>query len=200
TAPSGLIATAASSSQINLVWTDNSTNEANFHVDRCQGSGCSSFTQIAQLPAGTTSYSSTGLSASTTYNFRVRATNVTDSTASNADEATTHAQSPATSMHVGGLSGDGVKAGGPNWFAQVTILVHDNNGNPVANATANGAWSNGATGAASCLTNGSGTCTVNSPTVHNRVGSVTFTVNGITHSALTYNAGDNVQTSIVVAK
>ena len=33
-APSSLTATAASSSQINLAWTDNSTNETGFKVER----------------------------------------------------------------------------------------------------------------------------------------------------------------------
>jgi hypothetical protein len=199
-APSGMTATAVSSSQINLSWTDNSTNEANFHVDRCEGSGCTPATTIATLPAGTVSYSNTGLAASTTYTYRVRAANATASTASNTTEATTPSQSTASTMHVGSLSGTGVKVSGPNWQARVTILVRDNNGSPVSSAAVSGAWSNGYTGSANCTTNGSGTCTVSTGNIHNRVGSVTFTVNGITHATLTFNSGANVQTSIVVTK
>jgi hypothetical protein len=42
-APTNLVATAVSSSQINLTWTDNSNNETGFKIERCIGSGCTSF-------------------------------------------------------------------------------------------------------------------------------------------------------------
>ena len=42
-APSGLSATAVSSSQINLAWTDNANNETGFKIESCQGAGCSNF-------------------------------------------------------------------------------------------------------------------------------------------------------------
>jgi hypothetical protein len=74
-APSGLAATAASSSQVNLTWTAPTDNVGvtGYLVERCSGgTGCSSFTQIA-TPT-TTSYSDTGRTASTVYTYRVRAT------------------------------------------------------------------------------------------------------------------------------
>ena len=74
TAPTGLGATATSSSSIDLSWTDNSSNESNFVVQRSTTSG-SGFTTIDTLSANTTSYSNGGLSASTTYYYRVYATN-----------------------------------------------------------------------------------------------------------------------------
>ncbi|MCI0338111.1 MAG: S8 family serine peptidase [Acidobacteria bacterium] len=74
-APSTLSATAASSSQINLGWTDNSNNEDGFRIERCQGSGCTNFAEIAQVGANVTSYQNTGLAAGTTYSYRVRAFN-----------------------------------------------------------------------------------------------------------------------------
>jgi chitodextrinase len=43
-----------------------------YKVERCQGAGCSNFAQIA-APASTT-FSDTGLTASTSYSYRVRAT------------------------------------------------------------------------------------------------------------------------------
>ncbi|MDB6121456.1 MAG: D-alanyl-D-alanine carboxypeptidase precursor [Pedosphaera sp.] len=73
-APSGLTATAAGSSQINLAWTDNSGIENNFVVARSTTAG-GPYTDIAILAANTTSYSDTGLSAGTTYYYVVRATN-----------------------------------------------------------------------------------------------------------------------------
>ncbi len=73
TVPAGLTATAASSSQINLAWSASTDDVAvtGYRVERCQGSNCTSFAQIA-VPTGTT-HSDTGLAASTTYRYRVRA-------------------------------------------------------------------------------------------------------------------------------
>ena len=89
-APSGLAATAAGQTQINLAWTDNSNNEDGFEIDRCQGAGCSSFAQIATVGANVTTYSNTGLSNGTSYSYRVRANNASgDSPNSNTASATT---------------------------------------------------------------------------------------------------------------
>jgi transcriptional regulator CtsR len=90
-APSNLAASAVSSSQINLTWTDNSSNETGFKIERKTGSG-GTYAQIATVGANVTSYSNTGLSASTTYYYRVRATNSGgDSAYSNEAYATTQA-------------------------------------------------------------------------------------------------------------
>jgi len=79
-APGGLTATAVSSSQINLAWTDNSSNETNFVVARATASA-GPFTDVATLAANTTSYSDTGLVAATTYYYVVRARNAGGSSA-----------------------------------------------------------------------------------------------------------------------
>ena len=73
-APSNLTATAVSTSQINLHWSDNSANEAGFEIERCKVA-CSSYVLIAKVGPDATSYSDTGLSASRTYKYRVRAYN-----------------------------------------------------------------------------------------------------------------------------
>ncbi|HQR38064.1 MAG TPA: M36 family metallopeptidase [Blastocatellia bacterium] len=110
-APSGLTATATSSSQINLAWTDNANNETGFKIERKTGSG-GTYAQIATVGAGVTTYSNTGLTASTAYYYRVRATNATgDSAYSNEANATTQAggggcSSSTTPITVGG-SGSG---------------------------------------------------------------------------------------------
>lgn len=74
TAPSGLTATAISSTQINLQWTDNSTNETDFRIERSLTAG-TGFGLIDTVGAGITNYSNLSLSASTTYYYRVRAAN-----------------------------------------------------------------------------------------------------------------------------
>ncbi len=74
-APTGLTANGASASTVNLAWTDASGNETGFTLDRCQGTGCTTYATIATLPPGTTSFTDTGLAAATTYVYRVRAFN-----------------------------------------------------------------------------------------------------------------------------
>ena len=86
-APSGLNATGSSSSRIDLSWTDNSTNETGFRIERKQGSG--SFAEIGTVAANVTTYASTGLSASTTYTYRIRAYNATGNSAYSGERSAT---------------------------------------------------------------------------------------------------------------
>jgi len=88
--PSGLNATAVSTSQVNLTWTDNSGNEDGFRIERCQGNNCTNFVQIAEVAANTSSYPDPGLSNNTFYRYRVRAFNSAGNSGySNIDKAKT---------------------------------------------------------------------------------------------------------------
>jgi subtilisin family serine protease len=70
-APSGLQATAVSSTGINLAWTDNSQAEDGFRIERKAPGG--NFVQIAATGPNASSYSDSGLESSTEYTYRVRA-------------------------------------------------------------------------------------------------------------------------------
>jgi fibronectin type 3 domain-containing protein len=72
--PAGLGATVVSSTQINLAWTASTDNVGvtGYQVERCTGSACTTWAQVG-TPT-TTTFNSTGLTASTVYRFRVRAT------------------------------------------------------------------------------------------------------------------------------
>jgi serine protease len=77
-APTGLAGTAVSSSRIDLTWNDNSDNENNFRLRRRirnSDGTWGAWVQIALPPANATGYSSTGLSASTTYQYQIQACN-----------------------------------------------------------------------------------------------------------------------------
>ncbi len=88
-AASNLLAMATSVSQINLAWTDNSSNETGFKIERST-SATGPFSVIATVAADISLYSNTGLNASTPYYYRVKSTNaVGDATASNQVSATT---------------------------------------------------------------------------------------------------------------
>jgi hypothetical protein len=60
--------------QLNLTWKDNSTNENGFQIDRKTGTN-GTYVQIASVTANTNSYLDTGLANGTTYCYRVRAVN-----------------------------------------------------------------------------------------------------------------------------
>jgi hypothetical protein len=86
--PSALAASAISSSQINLSWTDAASNETGFNIERSLDNV--NFLQIATTTANTTSYSDSGLTAATAYHYRVRANNASGESAySNIANATT---------------------------------------------------------------------------------------------------------------
>jgi glucose/arabinose dehydrogenase/fibronectin type 3 domain-containing protein len=72
-APSGLTATAVSPTQINLAWTASTDNigVTGYHIERCQGASCTNWAEVGT--SASTSFNNTGLTASTTYRFRVRA-------------------------------------------------------------------------------------------------------------------------------
>ncbi|MEC4675681.1 MAG: S8 family serine peptidase [Nitrospirota bacterium] len=115
-APAGLTASAASSAgQINLAWTDNSTNETGFSIERKTGAG--SFAEIATVGANATTYSNTGLAEQTTYTYRVRAYNASgDSAYSNEASATTTLNAPA------GLTASAASS------SQINLMWTDNSG------------------------------------------------------------------------
>jgi hypothetical protein len=88
TAPSSLTTTTISSSQINLAWTDNATNETGFTIERKTGAG--SFAALATKGANVSSHSDTTVAPGTNYTYRVRADNASGSSGwSNESSATT---------------------------------------------------------------------------------------------------------------
>ncbi len=96
-APSSLTATAPFPTQVNLSWSDNSSNETAFLLERKTGTG-GTYAQIASLSANTISYNDTTVSDSTTYLYRVRATNANgNSSYSNEATVTTLGPPPVSS-------------------------------------------------------------------------------------------------------
>lgn len=96
-APSSLTASAVSTTQINLAWTDNASTETGFRILKGTTSGALTLHAAVATP-GLTSYSVTGLTAGTAYFFAVQAYNAGgNSTSSNEATATTDAdEAPAS--------------------------------------------------------------------------------------------------------
>lgn len=72
-APSNLISTSVQSSSIGLSWTDNANNETGYQVQISTDG--TSWTNLVDLSADTTTYSVTGLAPLTSYWFQVKACN-----------------------------------------------------------------------------------------------------------------------------
>lgn len=94
-------------------------------------------------------------------------------------------------MHIGSLIGTSEPDARNRWQAIVTITVHDASENPVAGATVQGSWDNSAAGSNSCVTEGSGSCTVTNGNIKGNVASVTFTVDQLSHPSFSYQLGEN---------
>ncbi len=97
-APSGLAAVAITNGQVNLSWTDNSTGEDGFKIERAPDNAGApgTWAQIATVSNNVTAYSDLGLTTSTPYWYRVRAFNSqADSDYSNQAGVTTLPSPPA---------------------------------------------------------------------------------------------------------
>ena len=71
-APSALTATTLRRFSIRLKWTNGSTGQTSVLIERCKGSGCTNFSQVAAAVGSATTFTDNGLSAGT-YRYRVRA-------------------------------------------------------------------------------------------------------------------------------
>jgi hypothetical protein len=119
-------ATAASSTQINLSWTDKSGVETGFRIERSTDN--SNWSLVTTTAASATSFSNTGLTASTLYYYRIRSDsyNGTNNSAWYSANATT--QSGTSTYNVeylviaGGGSGGGYGGGGAGGYKTATGL------------------------------------------------------------------------------
>jgi FtsP/CotA-like multicopper oxidase with cupredoxin domain len=79
-APTNLTLVGVTRNSITISWTDNSTNELKFYVQR-SATGTGGWTLIARAAANTITYTDSGLSRNTTYYYRVQAYNANGTSA-----------------------------------------------------------------------------------------------------------------------
>ena len=132
TAPTAVSATSASSSQINLSWTASTDNVGvtQYLIERCQGASCSSFAQVGST--GGTTFNDTGLTASTSYRYRVRASDASNNLSgfSNIASATTSATS-ARGLPVFIAEAHSATDGGGAAFNESTLSINVSGPNPL---------------------------------------------------------------------
>jgi FtsP/CotA-like multicopper oxidase with cupredoxin domain len=140
-APSGLTATAASSSQIDLAWSDNSSDETLFDIERSTDGGVS-FNYLASTGTDSTGYSNTGLTPNTRYDYQVLASKPGCSSApSTAAFDTTDPADVGTALAVGSITVDTEGAGKGQKRERAVVVVEDDAGNLIENATVTGMFS-----------------------------------------------------------
>jgi outer membrane protein assembly factor BamB len=130
TQPGTLTANPVSSTEVDLSWgasTDN-VGVTGYLIERCTGTGCTNFAQIATTTGTGTTYKDTSVTAGNSYSYRVRATDAAGnlSTYSNTASATTTIGPPTKLAFVQGPSST---AAGATITPAVTVAVEDANGN-----------------------------------------------------------------------
>jgi PKD repeat protein len=143
--------------------------------------------------------SANGVTTSHTYavdeTYRVTLT-VTDNegaSSSSSQDVTVNTPGAPGTMHVGDLFAM-TSSEGKTWSAIVAVLVHDAHHNVVGLATVDGTWSAGPLPVDQCTTEEypvDGDCLLLNTLIPKKVRSVTFSVDNLTATGLTYSPDDN---------
>jgi beta-glucanase (GH16 family) len=191
-APSDLGATTVSSSQIDLAWSDASNDETGFKIERATGG--SGFSEIDTVSADVNTYSDSGLAASTTYDYQVRAYNAHGNSAySNSDGATTSGGGTPTTMHVASIVVDTQNAGQGNKRGTATVTIEDDLEGAVGSANVTGTFTGDYAETHMSTTAGGGTAALVTNATKKGNVSFTFCVDDVTHATLAYEPASNAQ-------
>jgi uncharacterized ParB-like nuclease family protein len=107
--PSGLVATAPSSTLVNVKWNDNSTNEDGFIIER-SSNPATTWTEVGRVDYNVKNYGDANVLPNTAYSYRVRAWNTTG--------ASSNATTTIITPKLGGeFAGHAVRAGNSYYFA-----------------------------------------------------------------------------------
>ena len=185
-APSELVATTASDTEIDLAWLDNSVDEDQFDIFRSTDNA--SFDWVNFVGPDATTYTDIGLAGDTTYWYQVRAfkNNGGASAFSNTASAITEASEVGTDLQLGSITVSIVSEGKGQKRGQAVVVVEDNTGSPVTNAVVAGKFQQSfdETIAASDPTGVDGSTMIQTTNTEKGSVSVGFCVTSITHGTL----------------
>jgi oligosaccharide reducing-end xylanase len=192
-APAGLTASAGNAS-VSLDWSDNGESDlAGYNVYRSTTPGSGYVRQNGPLVTSS-AYSDTTVVNGTPYFYVVTAANTAghESPYSIEASATPAGTVSATTLHVDSIVVSTVPAGGPNKKGRAAVVIRDNNGSPVANATVSGTFTGTLNETAGATTDSTGTAVVQTNSFRKTISSLTFCVTAVAHATLTYVPGSNV--------
>jgi hypothetical protein len=196
-APTGLTASAGDG-QVSLDWADNGEADlAGYTVYRSTTSG-GGYAAVTGSLLGASAYTDTAVTNGTTYYYVVTASDTSANESGFSTEASATPQGATggpTTMHVASITVGTRNAGGGQKYAQATVTIVDDQGNPVGSATVTGTFSGDVSGSAGGATGGGGSVTLEAGPKKGRL-SFTFCVDSVSHSTLTYDAGANAQTCV----
>jgi uncharacterized protein (TIGR02145 family) len=136
--PVDLTATVVSDTQVDLSWTDKSTNESGFKIQL--KTGAQTFADIGTTGKDVTFYSDQGLTAGTTYTYRVYSYNNTGASPTYSNEV-----SIATTLTITDASGNTyptVTIGTQVWMAENLRTTKYRDGSNIPVVTDNTQWAN----------------------------------------------------------
>ena len=193
-APTGLTATAPSSSQINLDWNNNTEGDLfGYNVYRSATSGGPYGLTYGGVTAS--AFSDVGLAPTTTYYYVVTAVDVAGNESVASTQASATTAGSAGTMHIHQISHGGQK--GQNAGRWIDVYIRDHVGAAVPNATVAATISGfdnqtgqNITENKSGVTGSDGKVRITSAADN----SATFCVNNVTHATLVYDPNQNVVT------
>lgn len=182
-APTNLLASAFSSSQININWTDNASDETGFEIEFSESGG--NYNLLASLGADTIAFSHTGLTPNTNYAYRVRALNANGYSAySNTSNVTTPGVTAPTAVTVSSITVTTVSASKGLKYAQATVIIADDQGGLVSGATVTGNFTGTFTETVSGTTDSNGRVILDTLGTTKGTVAATFCVTQVTHPVL----------------
>jgi uncharacterized protein (TIGR02145 family) len=145
--PTNLSGTVISTTQINLSWTDNSTNETGFKIERKTGTG--TYAVVGTVNADVLTYTNLGLTPNTAYTYRVYSYNAAGNSPTYSNEVTL-TNSASSIMSVVDFDGNVyplVNICGQFWMKTNFDVSHYRNGDVIPQVTDDTQWSTLTTGA-----------------------------------------------------
>ncbi|WP_293896008.1 FISUMP domain-containing protein [Flavobacterium sp.] len=145
-APSNLNGTVvASTTQINLSWTDNSTNETGFKIERKTGAG--TYAVVGTTATDINTFSDTGLTPCTTYTYRIYSYNSVGNSPTYSNELILNTTSCTTTTDIDGNIYQLVTICDQTWTKTNLNVSKYRNGDVIPQVTNPTEWTNLTTGA-----------------------------------------------------